>query len=1179
MPEQTIRGLFAADIDRQIEEVIKVDQTDEQIVHDELSEYIVTDSIKSSLLEVLERYEETPRKPHEGVGVWVSGFFGSGKSSFAKYLGMALADRRILGVSAAKLLATRAADNKVQVLLNQITERIPTDSVIFDVSTDRGIRAGSQSITEIMYRKLLQGLGYARDLDLSELEITLEADGRLEDFKIKYAELYERSWDEQKAKVAVAVQQASRVMHELDPATYSSPDSWRESAMNRADITPGLLADRAVELVDRRMSGQSLVFVVDEVGQFVARDIQKMLDLMGVVQSFGRVGRGRLWLIVTSQEKLGELVGGLDDKKVELARLMDRFPLQVHLEPSDISEVTSKRVLSKNADAQATLRDLFERHRGRLTDNTRMSADIRLPELETESFISLYPLLPHHVDLIIQVVSGLRTQGGASKHVGGANRTIIKLAQQLLIHPDVALADNPVGALVCLDHVYDLVSGNIGSEIREKISGIADKVPHPLAQPVAKAICLLQFVRSVHRTAENIAASLHEAVDADSRLSEVKDALEALEAAHMVKLGDDGYRIPTPAEDDWEKVRASLAPKPSDVSRLHQEILSGLWQPQPQHSLAGVKVFKAGLTFNGHVVTAGDIAVHITLAESGEKFSEAVEEARQRSQTEDKAIFWVGEVDERVARETAELYRSNEVLSRKERGSQTKDEVALVAEEKQRKKRHTDELKRLIKQALLSGTAYFRGNDRSPEQGSQEVGRAASKMLSQALPEVFSRFSEAAARVATKDLDALMKSENLRGLTPVFTELGLLSEVGGHTTIRFDSGVLAEVLTFVENRNQYGETPTGKAITEGFAGEPFGWEFDVVKLCLAALVRAGQLTATSRGQTIQTMTVEAQATFSNNNLFRAATFRKESGDIEYADIVDAAEHFKDVFGREVPEINKDVVAAAIGVELRKHETPIQEVHNVLSRESLPGAEVLAEALSNIRSIVSSSSDTTILAFNAAHKELQEAIKRSNELTGALTETSLTLLRRARQAVQITWPALSGETDVDEDIQDLVTRLEDVLGRELFFHEMPAIEECTEAIAAEHARLHEQAVFARVDAYGAALGTLRSTPGWEGLDADQQLEIAASLDRRASRDGTRDLSIAMLREQSEACSSLLQQAVSMLHQIIDGDRIAYVSPSSFFAGGIETEEQLEQAVEGFREMCLEHIAAGKKVLIR
>lgn len=246
-------------------------------------------------------------------------------------------------------------------LLKNISEQIPTHAVIFDVSTDRGIRSGSQTITEIMYRLFLHSLGYARDLDLSELEITLETDDRLGAFVDKYTEIYGKQWDVEKGKVAFAMQQASRVMHELEPETYATVDSWRESVKDRADISPNLLAERCKALMQKRRPGRSLVFVIDEVGQFVARDVQKMLDLQAVVQSLGRVGRGKMWLIVTSQEKLNELVGGLDDTRVELARLMDRFPqpLQVHLEPSDISEVTSKRVLSKNADAQPVLRELF----------------------------------------------------------------------------------------------------------------------------------------------------------------------------------------------------------------------------------------------------------------------------------------------------------------------------------------------------------------------------------------------------------------------------------------------------------------------------------------------------------------------------------------------------------------------------------------------------------------------------------------------------------------------------------------------------------------------------------------------------------------------------------------------------------------------------------------------------
>jgi hypothetical protein len=1161
MTSKTIKDLFASDISRRIEEVIKVDQTDEQIIRDELAEYVMTDSIRSHFREILDRYWETPNKRHEGVGVWVSGFFGSGKSSFAKYLGQ------------------RSGDQKVQVLLKNIGERVPTEAVIFDVSTDRGIRTGNQSITEIMYRLFLQSLGYARDLDLSELEITLEELGRLEPFKAKYKALFDKDWDVEKGKIALAVQQASRVMHELDPATYLTVDSWRESAMKRADINPGDLAKRGLDLMGRRRPGKTLLFVVDEVGQFVARDVQKMLDLQAVVQNLGRIGRGKLWLVVTSQEKLTELVGGLDDRRVELARLMDRFPLQVHLEPSDISEVTSKRVLAKNAEAEKDLRDLFAQHRGRLTDNTQLSADIKLPELSTETFTDLYPLLPYQIDLIIQVVSGLRTQGGASRHVGGANRTIIKLAQQLLIHPEVNLASAPIGTLARIDQVYDLVSSNIASEVRGKIDDIGKQVDHPLAQSVAKAICLLQYVRSIHRTAENLAATLHPVVDADSRLPEVKGALEALQRAHMVRLGDDGYRIPSPAEDDWERQRASLSPKPGDVSRLHAEGIGGLWQPQPSHNLLDVKLFKAGFFLNGRLMVEGDIPFHLTLAEAGKDYAERVDEARRRSQTETKTVFWVAALDDAIDYETIELFRSREILSRKERGAQTKDETSLVAEEKLRQRRHQDELRQLLKQALLSGSIFFRGNDRSPDDTAADVGRTASKVLSQSLPEVFDRFREAGARVGRRDLDALMTTENLRGLTAVFTDLKLVRDQGGKPVFNTDNGPLAEVLARIENRTSYGEVASGRYLTDEFAKEPFGWDFEVIRLFVIALLRAGRIEATSKGQVIESaLSLDARNTFTNNNLFRQASFRPKVG-LEFIHVVDAAEHFKEVFGRDIAELEQSVVANAIRDEVQRHNEDLHEVYTILMQHGRPGVDVLRSALDQMRSIRSGKEDLSILTFNGAYKELKEAIKRSAELSQVLTPPCLYDLARAKKVLDTYWPFLRDEPELTDDHRERADKLADLMAKETFFRELPTIDEYTRALEQEYARRHTEAVKARAAAYSEALATIRATPGWEQLSDEQKQRISGPLASRAIEGGCEEVSVPLLRADLHACPGLLNKAVEEMLRLVDGNRVVCVSAVSYFTGGIETEEQLDAALAGLRQQCIELIGAGKKVLVQ
>jgi hypothetical protein len=1181
MTTQTIGTLFASDISRRIEEVIKVDQTDEEILREEIAEYVVTVPILAHYTGVLEAYAETPNKPHEGIAVWISGFFGSGKSSFAKMLGISIANRPVAGDSAAELFAQRAGDPKLHVLLKTITEKIPTHAVIFDVSTDRGIRSGNQSLTEIMYGLFLQSLGYAKDLDLSELEIELESRGDLDRFKAAYRKRFEgREWDDEKGRLAFAFNDASAVLNDLDPDRFPTKESWWRAAKGKNDITPARLADRANELMKRRRPGQALIFVIDEVGQFVARDVQKMLDLQAVVHSLGVKGRGRQWIVVTSQEKLGELVSGLDDKRIELARLMDRFPQQVHLEPSDISEVTSRRVLVKNAAAQTVLGKLFDENRGRLADSTRLSAEIALPELTRDGFVDLYPLLPYQIDLIIKVVSGLRTRGGTSKHVGGANRTIIKLAQQLLINPAVKLAEQPAGTLARLDQVYDLVEGNIGSEVRAKITAIAREIEHPLVQPVAKVICLLQVVESVHRTAENIAAALHPRVAADSQLAGVKEALHLLEAAHKVRHGDDGYRIPTPAEDDWERVRNGIGrPTPGDAHRIHADVLAAFWQPQPSHTLLETKAFKAGLAIHGRTIVDGDLLFDVHFAEDGKALLQLAADLRVRSQQERKTVFWAVGLSDAIDHETDELHRSKEMYERREREPRSKDGPDLISEEKLRLRRHQDELRRLLRAACLSGSVSFRGNDRSPDDHAVDVGKSAAEILGHVLPDVFERFGEAAARTGDlkKALDALFVAENLQGLPAVFSSLGLLRDEKGKAVFRVESGPLSEVLRRIEERANYGDTPSGRFLADELAKEPFGWDFEAVRLFVLSLLRAGMIAATSLGQTIDLATsVEARETFGNNNFFKQSSFRPKKG-IEFAEVIKAGEAFRDTFGRDVRELTAGAVTAELRREIVASEDAVATALGVLIANRLPGAAMLEAALGQMKAILRGSEDAALATFNASHRSIKDAVKRASELEQSLNDPRLHDMERARRALGSSWPFLRQESDISDDFRARATALEDLLARETFYRELPAIDQYARAIEAEYERRHQEALEKRVAAYTEALERLARTQGWEALSEDQRSRVAAALTRGKTGDGDR-LPIPQLRAEREACESRLKTAVTEAQRLVEGERLATVSLGGYFAGGIETEEQLDAALTGIREECAKLIGAGKKVIL-
>lgn len=296
-----IRDLLKRDLSQKIEEIIQLDQADEHAVYDEITEYVATDGIKRQYGDLLEAINLSRTQPTAGVGVWISGFFGSGKSSFAKNLGYVLSNPEVRGHRAADLFKAQVDDPNLGDLVDVINLNMPAEVVMFDVQKDKAQAGhGSLSISPFVYRVLLRHLGYAEDFDLAELEISLEAEGKLEEFVGLFdreyaAENPRRGWAGTGRKSAQVWNRAGVVLSKLDPKTYPAAESFAQSVLqDRVEVTPRLLVDRAFELTERRRPGKALFFIIDEVGQYVAYSQERLEDLRAVVELFGTEGRNRV---------------------------------------------------------------------------------------------------------------------------------------------------------------------------------------------------------------------------------------------------------------------------------------------------------------------------------------------------------------------------------------------------------------------------------------------------------------------------------------------------------------------------------------------------------------------------------------------------------------------------------------------------------------------------------------------------------------------------------------------------------------------------------------------------------------------------------------------------------------------------------------------------------------------
>lgn len=858
-----IDELFSRPIDRKIEEVIKVD--DQSTILIEVEEYIPTDHIEEELIDVLERFQETILSPSETVNVWVSGFFGSGKSSFAKVLGYLIANPEVDG----KRVADRFFElNEIPVarqLLSTIHSQVKTETVLLDLATSPNVLREGEAVVLPVYRTLLESLGYSRDVTLAELEFALEGSEEkigLGQFLTNYELVHGRSWHADR-DIITAKNRASRVLHELDPATYPSADSWSNAA-SAPEINANWFANRALEMLARRRPGaKRLVFIVDEAGQYVARSADRMLGLQGLAEACQKK-KGALWLLATSQEKLTDVVDSLEGKQTELAKAVDRFPIRVDLLPSDIDEVTGRRVLDKNAGGSTLIRAALDKHRNKLTASVTLQSD-RYKPFSEEDFVRLYPLVPYQLQVLIDAVSARRAQGGAPQTMGGSNRTIIKHTQQLITNPTVGLAADDVGALVTLDRSYTLLEEVIPTAWRHEVEQVAAAHGNDsLHTKIMRVVALCTDVPGVPLSPRNLAVLLHPRSDADPLEADVRSALAALVKEDRLREGDDGYRLQTPEQKNWEKERKQI-----DIGERHKKLRKKLLRDRlGSLTVTKGRTFKVELSVEREKLTDGDISLDIREDDDLKALR-----VTSRAEGNDGRIYWAYSTRNDTFEALVELFRSEEMIDR-HRNDLGEAERFLLQEERKRADRHGRTAGQLLARDLATGTIVFDGTSTDAPDG--DLQPVAQRVVTAHLDKIYPRLDEFTAAVKRADPVQVIKADTLAGLPECcgVSGLGIVRITKDGLEIVTEGGPVETVVAHIKARKQYNEDQNGAQLERHFGGPPFGASPEALQVVLAAAMRAGLLEIVSQASRITSHTDHRlEPIFAKLPTFRAASFR------------------------------------------------------------------------------------------------------------------------------------------------------------------------------------------------------------------------------------------------------------------------------------------------------------------
>ena len=1211
-----IREIFSKRIDRTIEEVIKVEQADEKAVLVELEEYILTDYLVEQYARVYDEIASGPSNPREGIGIWVSGFFGSGKSLFAKILGYTVADRKVGTKTASALFKAKLENPRVAALLDSITTRIPFRSVIFDVSMDRGVRFANDRLTEIIYKVLLRELGYAEDFDLAELEITLEGDGKLETFEAKFQQLHGQSWEKRRL-LGFALNEASAVLHELDPKTYPTADSYANSVgRGRADMDPNKLARRAYELAARRQPNQALIFIIDEVGQYVSRSVEKMLDLQAIVQAFGVESKNRVehkqavspcWMVVTSQEKLDEVVNALDSKKIELARLQDRFRITVDLKQSDIAEITARRVLEKKPEAGVILGKDYKENEGRLKQFASLERTSRDTTITKDSFVRLYPYVPYQIELCVDIVAGLRLRRGAHRHVGGSNRTIIKQAQELMINPRTRLAEAPIGDLVTLDKVYELLYlGNLlPSEVSREIDEISKNLPDQvMAHKVTKAIALLEAVKDLPRTAHNLAVVLYPSVTSGSILSEVEKAIAVLEKAQVIRNSEEGYKLLTVQEKTWDTVRNGLDPREADRNRIKREVLQEIFsEPKLRaYRYEDLRTFRNTLVVEGDAVeTDGEIPLNLLLADSAQARGDRLKEAREESNSQRHDVFWVVTQTDDIHGLIVEVYRSRQMVSDYDRlASQTRrapEEASCLAEEKNRRDSHHKKLRSKMLEAVQAGTGFFQGVQHDATGLGANFAEVFHHLFDLVVPQLYPRLEIGVLPLSGDEPEKLLTSTNLNGLPQVFhsdkPERSLVIKQSGKFVPNLGADLCREILAYLKKEHAYGTKVTGKMLESHFSGMGYGWERDPIRLGLAVLFRGGAVEMTHQGRKYRNYSDPAcRAPFVNNPAFRAASFApRETLDLKV--LAKAAQAYEEMTGRDVNIEEGDIANAFQQVAGADREKLLPLAARLRALRA-PGADAVGAHLEWIEGILEMSPDDCVKTLAGEGKSYLESRRRAGALEALASDANLQTLDTARRVLSEQWPVLAAHSR-DPELERRANALTELLGSDNALEQLEKIRQAVEPLSNEYAVLYRSTFEKRDKVYEAALEHVKGLPDWDAIckDADvTDLEREGLLLPLKSRfSGKLDLpvgasvcrntraNISQMESDIAAVEGLVRDVIRKLQEFQEpGENIERFRVAQFISGKISNEQELDAALASLREKLAKLLAQGCKVVL-
>jgi hypothetical protein len=899
-------------------------------------------------------------------------------------------------------LSDRINSNPVTQLFKGLIAKYDPVIFLIDLATQSISTHTLAPVGTLLYHEVMRWAGYATEEKIALLERKMEMDGRLNEYKTIVKEEFKEDWDDIKFKDKLT---AKGIAQELAPRFY--PNIWRDARSFNITKVEDIETDKEkvtqmLDLIKRKSGKDNVLFIIDEVGQYVAADDSLITKMQGLMENLKDIGNGKAWLMATAQQTLTEDNPNAQHNSAKLYKLNDRFPIKIDIEASDIKEITTQRLLGKSSQGAETLKHLYVHNGEMLRLNTRLEKverTIYKSELDEKTFIDLYPFLPHHFNLLLSLLQRLARKTG-----GIGLRSAIRVIQDVLTeNTGDRLAEAHLGTLANTAHIYNVLKSDIRksyphvtTSVDRVIEIYGDNTPQ---SNVAKSVATLQILDDFHLSVENLTVMMHSSVEKNSQKDAVKTLVQELKDTKGLTLSEiDGQlRFMTDAIINIEREKEKIHVSPSDIRKVYESQIEDIFTPLPSARIQNTKSVKTGIQF----VLDGRLS---KLLEPNDEIQSEVHFVQDTSYTDmleklklksteplnENKMYFLGQMDQNPEKTLEEIVRCVDIASRKNR-YQDKEILDYLNSQYQESETLKNQLRRSMIAALERGEFIFRGSSKACKNiSSHSVGDAANIWLKSSAEKIYHKYVLAPFTTEGSAAQKILQFDDLKMVSASLNHFSLIRADG---SIDVHAPVIHEIKEYLQKEGQV----DGKKVLDHFHDAPYGWNKDASRYLTTVMFLASEIKLRIAGEYITVKGPLAIEKLSNAQAFNQIALALHNDDQPTNEQKNcAAKNLTELTLQNIPPLPQKISEAVMKYfpeflnKYATHEIKLKNLH-------LPGQDKSVFIQQGITEILKGDASDATFRLGKTDAELYLALKWAKKLHQAFDNGIEEIIKKIRSA--------------------------------------------------------------------------------------------------------------------------------------------------------------------------------------